>query len=48
MKNMLSPQTISELQEILSEEFSYTTSTEEAVDIATSLVSWIEELAEIN
>ena len=45
---MLSAQTISELQEILSEEFSFETSIEEASAIATSLVQYVETLIEID
>lgn len=45
---MLSAQTILELQEILCEEFSYKTPTEEASEIAAQLMYWIEELAETN
>lgn len=45
---MLSAPIISELQEILFQEFSYTTSIDEASEIATQLVGYIEALKEIN
>lgn len=45
---LLSTNTISELQRILSEEFSYETSKEDVAEIATQMVGYIETLKEIN